>query len=103
MKVLLRRMGPPIEAPKSLMMFWALLGEKYGRALSEAVVFIQNSRPCNSLVPDLVITVALVTSPNSARLLTISKRISFTEPREGSAKEFCTPNKGELALTPSIE
>ena len=54
-------------------------------------------------MPDFVITVAVVTSPNSARLFTRSKRISLTEPSDGSAKEFCTPNSGEFALTPSIE
>src|SRR5439155_13964475 len=102
-KVLLWMMGPPTEAPKSLMMFCAFEGEKYGRAFSDAVVFIQNSRPCSAFVPDLVMTVALVTSPNSARLFTRSKRISLTDPSDGSANEFWTPNSGELALTPSIE
>src|SRR5688500_15574773 len=82
-KVLFRLIGPPTDTPKSLMMFFALLGEKYGRAFSELVVFNQNSRPCKSFVPDFVMTVAFVTSPNSARLLTMSKRISLTDPIEG--------------------
>src|SRR5436309_6800688 len=46
-KVLLRMTGPPTDAPKSLMMFCAFEGEKYGRALSDAVVFIQKRRPCS--------------------------------------------------------
>ena len=95
-------MGPPREAPKSLMMFWPFVAAKAGRAFSALVVFCSNKRPCRSFWPDFVIAVTLVTSPNSALFSTMLNFISAIDSTDGSAGEFCTPKAGELALMPSM-